>query len=443
MNRTRVLSVAAALALTPVLVLVGGVAFQDGQPEAGAGITTPTVVSLGETSSGKGLADTIAGLQDRAREAPDDAGNWSALGLAYLAQARSTADPSYYVKADEVFGRSLAIRPEGNADALAGQAALANARHEFASGRELAERAVASNPYSSTAKGVLSDSLFELGDYDAALTTLQEMVDLKPGVPSYTRVSDSFDLRGNGKGAQFALEQALRVANSPNDASYSLFYLGELAFNSGDHEQAADYYGQSLRRDPAHVPSIAGQAKAAAASGDTETALRLYADVVQRLPQPTYLVEYGEFLDSLGRGPEAEAQYAVAAATSRLFDAAGVVPDIEIALFHADHGRPDAALTVAQAQYDTRRSVHVEDALAWALHVNGRDEEALRHAEAAQKLGTRNALWDYHRGMIELELGLDDRARASLQQALSTNSEFSTLHADRAREALATLGTSE
>ena len=78
------------------------------------------------------------------------------------------ADPSYYDKADEALARSLELEPEANADALAGQAALANARHDFADGRDLALAAVEADAYDSTARGVLADAQLELGDFDGS-----------------------------------------------------------------------------------------------------------------------------------------------------------------------------------------------------------------------------------------------------------------------------------
>ncbi|HWG92862.1 MAG TPA: hypothetical protein VNU66_01380, partial [Mycobacteriales bacterium] len=80
------------------------------------------------------------------------------------------------------------------------------------------------------------------------------------------------------------------------------------------------------------------------------------------------------------------------------------------------------------------------DAYAWALHVNGRSDQALALAREAQRLGTRSALFDYHRGMIELADGDREAARRSLTSALRTNPHFSVLHAPRAREALDQLG---
>jgi hypothetical protein len=58
----------------------------------------------------------------------------------------------------------------------------------------------------------------------------------------------------------------------------------------------------------------------------------------------------------------------------------------------------------------------------------------------ATALGGRNALFLYHRGVIEAAVGQTDQARATLALALDTNRHFSPLHAPRAEELLASLG---
>ena len=438
MARRRRTSVVAGIVLAPVLLVFGGIAFTSGDDSVPGPAAASSVGWVADPAASNGdRAVRVSALQDRLERVPEDHASWAALGFAYVDQARVTADPSLYDRAGQALDRSLEVRPDGNADALAGQAALANARHEFAAGRDLAQEAVAVDPYSSTARGILADAQLELGEYDAALVTLQEMVDLRPGVPSFTRVSYSYELRGDTENARVLLERALAMSSAPSDESFSLYHLGRLAFGTGEYELAVEHYDEGLRRDPSNVEPLAGRAAARAALGDVEAAVEDYETVVQRRPQPAYVVEYAELLDSLGRTEEAAEQYAVADTIMTLFDAAGVVPDIEIALYEADHGDPARALDVAQRNSETRGSVQVQDALAWALHANGRDAEALEHAQAAQAIGTRNALWDYHRGMIQLELGMLEEARTSLTSALETNPEFSRLHAPLARTALA------
>ena len=66
--------------------------------------------------------------------------------------------------------------------------------------------------------------------------------------------------------------------------------------------------------------------------------------------------------------------------------------------------------------------------------------EALRYAKFAGKLGYRNALLSFHRGMIEKALGLTAAARRDLGAAVSINPHFSILYAPVAAQALAQLG---
>jgi tetratricopeptide (TPR) repeat protein len=295
---------------------------------------------------------------------------------------------------------------------------------------------VKANPYGAAAHGVLGDALLELGRYDEAFESFQRMVDLRPGIPSYARVSYAWELRGNIPAARSALGQALGVAYTPADIAFVRFYLGELAWNHGDLKSADRHFAQGLLQDDSFVPLLAGRAKVAAARGRVADAIDIYEDVLQRQPQPSYLIELGDLYASLGRREQARRQYDLVTAQTQLLEDAGVNVDLDLVVYDADHGRPEAALRAAGAELRKRRSVHVEDAYAWALHNNGRSAEALMHARRAQQLGTRSALFSYHKGMIEKSLGNIAAARADLRRALRINPHFSTLQAVQARQAL-------
>ena len=77
------------------------------------------------------------------------------------------------------------------------------------------------------------------------------------------------------------------------------------------------------------------------------------------------------------------------------------------------------------------------DAYAWALHVNGRDAEALEAIQEALALGTRSARFHYHAGMIYLSLGHTAEAVEHLTTALAINPYFDLVAAGTARAALA------
>ena len=81
----------------------------------------------------------------------------------------------------------------------------------------------------------------------------------------------------------------------------------------------------------------------------------------------------------------------------------------------------------------------MNDAQAWALHVNGQDAAALVQANAALATGMTNALFHYHRGMIEKALGQTAAAKADLQAALTINPHWNPTEAPLATAALAQL----
>ena len=426
----------AAVCLSVALVVVSGVAFTRG---GGFGAATPQgrgpVSSSGLATTGD-MSSSIAALQSRLKRLPDDYDAWAALGTAYVQQARITGDPSYYAKATGVLRRSLEVKPNDNPGALTGQAALAAARHDFPRALHLARQSMDVNAYSSAAMAVLVDSLVELGRYDDVTRALQRFVDVKPGVPAYTRISYNYELHGNLDGARFAMRHALATAYSSDDRAFALFELGELAWNNGELRHARALYREGWDADRDYVANLYGLAKSDAGLGDTRRAIHRYQQVVDRLPQPTYVIEYADLLTSLGRTAKAAEQHLLIRAQERLFRAAGVNLDLELALYDASHGRPARALEEARTAWKERRGIFVEDAYAWALHVNGRDAAALQHAVHAQRLGTRSALLAFHRGMIERSLGNRRDGERWLKRALAINPAFNPIFAAEARQVL-------
>jgi tetratricopeptide (TPR) repeat protein len=396
--------------------------------------------SVSRPGPGQDLGVAIGRTQAHLREVPGDWSTWAELGMAYVQQARITADPAYYTKAEGALARSLKIRPEENALALTGQAALAAARHDFAAALRLGQRATTVDPYLSAAHGVVGDALVELGRYDEAWRAIQTMVDVRPDTASYTRASYSWELRGDLPRARSALEQALSVAPSPADAGFALFHLGELAFNAGDLTGAAARYGEGTRRAAYYLPLRAGQAKVLAAQGKTAEAIAAYRAVVAKLPLSGYAAELGDLLAATGDRAGAERQYALVRAEQQLLARSGVDTDLELALFDADHGAGPAALSGATKAYAKRKGVFASDTLAWALYANGRYAEALPHARNAVRLGTRNAQFHFHLGMIEAKLGQRAAARQHLSEALKINPHFSVRQEPVLRATLASLG---
>ncbi|MFH8801758.1 tetratricopeptide repeat protein [Streptomyces sp. NPDC017936] len=439
-RRRRAGRLGACAAMLAVALTAGAIAVGAAREGRSTPVVTAAAVSPGLLASGD-LDQGITTLQAHLRAQPRDFGGWATLGLAYVEQARVKGDPSRYPQAERALKRSLGLRSD-NDQALAGLAALAAARHDFPAALAHADRALEQNPYSERALCSRIDALVELGRYEEALTAAKTADERRPGVPVFTRYAYVHELRGDVTTARRVLDRALAASTTPGDIAYVATQIGQLAWNQGDHEDALTHYARALTADENYLPALEGRARAQAASGRRAEAIEGLETVVARFPLPGPLVELGELYEARGGegdAARADAQYTLVDAWTALARANGVNADLDTALAAADHGDRAAALRAARAEWARRHTVHTADALAWALHVNGEDAEALPYARRATATGYRNASFLHHRGVIERATGHPEEARTHLSAALELNPGFSPLGAREARTALKTL----
>jgi tetratricopeptide (TPR) repeat protein len=380
--------------------------------------------------------------QQRVRENANDIQGYAVLGAAYLQKARETADPTYYGKAQAAVDQALRLDAQ-NVEALIAAGTLANARHQFREALDIGERAKALNPTVPRIYGVIADAQTELGMYDAAIETLQTMVDMRPDLSSYSRISYARELHGDLDGAIEAMRMAVSAGGETSENSaWVRVQLGNLLFAKGDLGQAEREYRATLTLVPDYVYAQAGLARVRAAQGRTDDAIDLYNTAITRMPLPEFVIGLGELQEASGRAADAARQYELVGAMQQLFKANGVDTDLELALFDADHGADrNAAAALAQAAYARRPSVKAADTLAWALLKAGKLDEARRYADEALRLGSSDATMLYHAGMIAQAQGDGAKARELLGRALDLNPHFSPLYAPQAKQALAALGT--
>ncbi|MFE4637259.1 tetratricopeptide repeat protein [Streptomyces sp. NPDC056773] len=396
-------------------------------------------VGMGAPVAAVDLVALVADREKWVAEHRDDEGSWAVLGSAYLEQARRTADPAWYPKAEGALKRSLELRPaeKGNFDAMTGMGTLANARRDFGTGKKWGELVRAQEPKRWTAYPVLVDAYTGLGEYKAAQGAMERLVELRPGLAAFMKASQVYRDRGWREDAAMSMEHAGGAAKAPAEKGYVLFRLGELAWERGDHTEALKQYEAALRTDPGQAGALGGRARVLAALGRGGEAVRDYRLALGRAAVPALALELGELLESLGRGDEAKAVYdGLPAQAART----GVNEEVLLGRFEADHGDPTAAVRRLTAEWSRHKSVQVADALGWALHKSGDDVAALEYAKKATEQGVRIADFAYHRGLIERGLGDDAAARRHLEEALRTNPRFSPVRAPLAKEALAAIG---
>ena len=431
MNRRMVLAsavIAFALSFTLVAVLRQG----GDERRAAAGeppAPTPATIAFWETRVEADRADFVSRNQ---------------LADALLRRARQSGDLAAYQRAASVLDESLAIRPTANSDALVLRGQLLVELHDFEAALALAERAIAAEPGEPAAYAVRVDALSGLGRYEEALTGAQKLAERAPGLATRGRLAFLYERFGDLRAAEATWIAAIEIDTMlrPEDSAWARVQLGHFYRESGRPQAAERWYEQALELLPHYVHAQAGLAGLAAAEGDLQRAIGLYAGVVERAPSIEYAAAFGDALSAAGREAEAADQYALIDAIDALQRASGIRTDLALAVFLANHRRDlTTALDHATAAYMARPSIEAADTLAWALHQLGRSAEALPYIQEALRLGTQDARLFFHAGMIHAAVGQDAEARRYLDRVQELNPRFSLLHAETAVTALTALRT--
>ncbi|MFD3824443.1 tetratricopeptide repeat protein [Streptomyces sp. NPDC058625] len=457
-RRVRWRSAAAGCAvLGGVLVLLPWGHRADGPPEPALGARARAAVAGGVPASLPDLEVLVEERERLLKERPKDAESWAVLGAALVEQGRRLADPARYSRAERALRTSLKVRPRGNAGALRALAALANARGDHSAALGWGERALKLEPKRWTTYPPLIEAYAGLGDGEAAGRMLDRLKALRSGPAVMARAAAVYRDKGWREDAAAQLADAVAASGEPAERASYLERAGQLAWERGDREDALRHFQEAVRVDPDQRAAQAGQGRALASLGRNAEALSAYRTALARRPLPEYALELGELYESLGLRQAARVHYDLLRSLVRKAAAHGADGNLVLGRFEADHGDPRAAVRRLRTAWERRPSTAVADALGWALHRSGRSGEALEFAvratEGTHGGGVRSALYAFHRGMIELELGregspLPERsrelgggpARRHLREALSINPYFSPLRVPEAKAALERLG---
>lgn len=447
-DRPRIVRLSLAVAVLVGLAAAGGnVAGRPSSPSPSLGLSllqdripstrpsAPPVPTGSAPNPGARSQAEIGRLLVALKATPDSGDVYRDLGFAYLQRARDTGDPSSYPSAEEAFDQAL-IRLPDDALVLVGRGGLELARHEFAKALDTGLAALRLAPGLPSAQSVVVDALIERGRYEEAQVVAGALL-LDDTLPAWNRTSYLRELNGDLPGALAAMEEAaVRGGAAPENQAFTFTLVGTLNAYLGRSDRALIMYDKALNIFPEYGPALAGKARRAIAQGDLAEGVRLFERAVAILPLSEYVIGLGEAQEVSGDMDAARRSYELAAFQIELFQANGVLVDVESALFAADHGEAAKALEYAEASYADRQNVKTADTLAWALYRNGRLDEAARYSGEALRLGSRDPLFLYHAGAIAAERGDAGAARTLLTDALDIDAGFSATGARDARAIL-------
>ena len=319
----------------------------------------------------------IESLLARVAADPDDADAQRDLGLALLQRVRETADPSLYAPAEAAFDAARTLAPD-DVLVLVGLGGLQLGRHEFADALETGEAAVEACP------GLRPGAWRRRRCAGRARPVRRRPTPRPSGCSRCPRTCrrwpacpTSRELRGDLAGALERDARGRRFAGSRTGEHGLRRRRSSATCSSTTATRTAPQsaYEAALALVPDHAPSLAGLGRLAVGRGRPRRGDR--AVRAGRRDPAAARVRH-----RAGRGPRPRRAdrrrgapaFELARAEIQLFQAGGVVVDLDLALFEADHGDPARALELAEAAYAATPTVRAADALAWALHRLGRDD---------------------------------------------------------------------
>lgn len=370
-------------------------------------------------------------------KAPNSAAGYNVLASAYIGLARETGDFSLNAKAQTSINRALEVEPEDiNAQKI--QASLQLTFHRFDEALEAGKKLQQKYPQDAFIYGVLTDANVELGNYDEAVDSVQKMVDLRPGMESYARVSYVRSLYGDTDGAIEAMKTAASIADPKTNKegrAWCLVHLGNEFFKAGRYQEAELAYDSALKGFPEYHFALAGKGQARMANGDHENAIKFLTQSQNRVPLTQTIIELGDLYKETGNHQKADEQYQLVEVVEQKL---GLNYDQRaLALFWADHDmKLDEALAISEREHATRKDIYTADIYAWCLYKKGRFEDAKTAIKEAMRLKNKDARIFYHAGMIEYTLGNKMEAKQFLQKALQINPAFDILQTKTAKRTL-------
>jgi len=376
-----------ALVTTCGMIIVGAIIFFRQQ--------TPTMIPTISEKNGNGeflnTVKSVGYFREHIENHPDNPRNYVQLAQLFIQEARvSGKDLEYVPKAEYLLDQAINI-DKTNFEALSVQASLFANLHQFEKAEQTARAALAQNPYSSFAQGVLVDALVELGRYEEAVQACDKLLALRPDLRSYSRASYLRELHGDLPGAIIAMTSAADagVWGSENRA-WTLFNLGNLFLHMGKKDTAAYVYRGVLQERASYAFALSGLAEVEISRGNYDRAISLADSAFAAMNEHHFLEQAARVYQLLGNNNKEAELVERVLSDLEAHERHGWNIDLDYAALCAQH-RTHLEEAMKRIQRDVqRRPDHTEvlEIYAWLTHLTGQSKSAVPLIERALRLNS-------------------------------------------------------
>ena len=232
----------------------------------------------------------------------------------------------------------------------------------------------------------MADAYVELGNYEKAIETADQMISIRPDLRSYSRVSYLREIHGDVPGSIEAMKLAVSAGFPGQEGTcWARMTLGELYENYGEADQAREQYQLALAERPNYPFAIAALAKLDMAEGKLAEAEEQLDQAIAIIPEVGFYIDLAELYKMTGREEElAQTQEEILVMLQDDVDS-GHLMDMEYAALYLElYEEPAKALPYAQREYEKRpENIDVNRMMARIHYALGQSKEAQQYAEKA------------------------------------------------------------
>lgn len=379
----------------------------------------------------QGIVQKANALIQKIQDYPGDKASLIALASIYIQEARVTGNHQYYDKAAMKCVDDALEIDGSNFEALSLKAVIFLSEHHFAEALATAQKAVSINPYNAFVYGSLVDAHVELGNYAAAIESLDKMISIRPDLGSYARVSYLREIHGDYSGAIEAMKLAVE-AGAPGDetTAWTRVQLGLLYEKISEIKNAEMQYRITLSERPNYPYALAGLGRVSVAEKKHASAIELFQQAESLIQDFSIKEELADVYRQVGEYKKAETLTNSIIAEmiqndNPPTDSSGHYSDREIAYAYLQLKDYDNALRHAMAEYNRRPdNIDVNEMLAWTYYLQGKYSTALPYMKQALRTNSQNPTLLCRAGLLFSKAGEPVLGNTLLKRVISGTSNL-------------------
>jgi len=366
---------------------------------------------------------------------PDALDQYLLLAQVFITEARLTGNGNYYHQAavkmlDKVLSSD---KKDSNLEfqALTFKSGVLLSMHQFQAALDAANAAFKLSNHNAQLLGALVDANVELGNYTEAVKYCDMMMQLRPDIRSYSRVSYLRQIHGDNTGAIEAMKMAVEAGMPGAESTeWARIVLGDLLLMTGDLKNAEICYSTAdgLRNNYAYAKAGLGRLEKVkknydAAIKHTESAITIMTDVA-------FINQLADIYALKGDKEKAEEIRKDVLEILKDAEKEGNKSDAkikhnaarEMAEAYLHTGKYDDAIKFAKQDLSYRpANIDANELVAWAAYLNQDYSTAKMYADKMLNTKTKNPATLYKASMIYKKSGNSTDADKMMQEALSMN----------------------